>query len=194
MHSHWPVVCRFACSEFSDTTTRFLEHLHHFSPRLRLRIRDHCHTPRIRGYAFSALTPGAASQNMDPPLTTGVNSTARPRRLPPGAWGVSARAEVMGVAVGARVSCIVPVRLASQWVWWELGHRARGGWARWSLKRHPSDIGVSLHVVSVAWQVDAVGVVGVMPSLCERGCSARGRRGQRIMREPECLPSRKGLR
>lgn len=93
----------------------------------------------------------------------------------------------MGVAVGAGASCIVPVRLASQWVWWELGHRARGGWARWSLKRHPSDIGVSLHVVSVAWQVDAVGVVGVMPSLCERGCSARGRRGQRIMREPESV-------
>ena len=55
------------------------------------------------------------------------------------------------------------------------------------MKRHPSDIWVSLHVVSVAWQVDAVGVVGVMPSLCERGCSARGRRGQRIMREPESV-------
>ena len=91
----------------------------------------------------------------------------------------------MGIAVSAGALCLVPVRLASQWVWWALGHRARemGGWAwaQWSLRRHPSDIGVSLRVV--AWQGDAVGVVGVMPAFV-RAVALRGRRGQRIMREP----------
>jgi hypothetical protein len=49
----------------------------------------------------------------------------------------------------------------------EMGGRA---WARWSLKRHASDIGVLLCVVSMAWQG---GAVGVMPGVRDGGCSAR---------------------